>query len=72
MIKILGSQSQTDRFKAMKELKDFKCRVLISTDLVSIHYSHRCDRILVLDMLGKFKVNATFLLKKIYQPCSWV
>jgi len=40
---IAGSQSQTDRFKAMKELKDFKCRVLISTDLTSRGID--CDKV---------------------------
>ena len=29
-----GSQTQSQRLKAMERLKQFKCRVLISTDLV--------------------------------------
>lgn len=32
---IAGSQTQTQRLKAMERLKQFKCRVLISTDLTS-------------------------------------
>lgn len=32
---IAGSQTQSQRLKAMEKLKEFKCRVLISTDLVS-------------------------------------
>ena len=30
-----GSQTQSQRLKAMDKLKSFKCRILISTDLVS-------------------------------------
>ena len=32
-----GSQTQAQRLKAMEKLKEFKCRVLISTDLVSLN-----------------------------------
>lgn len=32
---IAGSQSQSQRLKAIEKLKEFKCRVLISTDLTS-------------------------------------
>ena len=35
-----GSQSQSQRLKAIEKLKEFKCRVLISTDLVSLILSH--------------------------------
>ena len=33
---INGSQDQRDRLLAMSKLKKFKCRILISTDLVSL------------------------------------
>ena len=34
-LQLSGSQTQIQRLKAMERLKQFKCRVLISTDLVS-------------------------------------
>ena len=33
-----GSQNQSQRLKAMEKLREFKCRVLISTDLVMMTY----------------------------------
>ena len=30
-----GNQGQNERLNAMAKLKEFKCRILISTDLVS-------------------------------------
>ena len=36
MNEISGSQTQAQRLKAMERLKQFKCRVLISTDLVRL------------------------------------
>ena len=30
-----GGQGQNERLDAMRKLKEFKCRILISTDLVS-------------------------------------
>jgi ATP-dependent RNA helicase DDX20 len=33
---IAGSHDQKDRNEAMSQLKTYKCRVLISTDLVSL------------------------------------
>ena len=32
---VIGSQGQNERLDAMAKLKEFKCRILISTDLVS-------------------------------------
>lgn len=34
---IAGSHDQRDRNEAMSQLKTYKCRVLISTDLVSFY-----------------------------------
>ena len=38
---IAGSLDQKDRITAMAKLKSYKCRVLISTDLVSIDLGAR-------------------------------